>query len=169
MSSRREDEDTDATTVGTDDDDDDDLDGARPLVLQPTSLAVASSDHPLKPGGVTPRRPITMKSIKQSSSPLGQKAPAVVDLLETDTGDESFNEGEAAYREFKNRKAIKRKRSTANLKNRATKVTRVATANSFVGRFPTSDGKARPRRPLRDYGEEVSSEDELMEYSLPDY
>ncbi|PYI01952.1 DNA excision repair protein [Aspergillus sclerotiicarbonarius CBS 121057] len=167
MSSRWEVEDTDATTVGSEDDDDD-LDGARPLVLQPTSLTVASRDHTPKPENVTPRRPTTTNPIKQSSSSLDQKTPAVVDLLETDTGDESVNEGEAAYREFKNRKAIKRKRSTANLKNRATKVTRVATANSFVGRLPSSDGKARPRRPLRDYGEEVSSEDELMEYTLPD-
>lgn len=38
MGSHVEIEDTDATTIGSDDDD---LDGARPLVLQPTSLPVA--------------------------------------------------------------------------------------------------------------------------------
>ncbi|KAL7649660.1 hypothetical protein ACMYSQ_011492 [Aspergillus niger] len=167
MGSHVEIEDTDATTIGSDDDD---LDGARPLVLQPTSLPVADRDHVPKSEVTTPRRPTTTPTtIKQSPSPLDKKSHAVVEVLDTDSGDDSFNEGEAAYREFKNRKATKRKRSTANLRNRATKVTRVATSNSIVGRIPTSDGKARPRRPLRVYGEEVSSEDELMEHTLPDY
>ncbi|PWY91174.1 hypothetical protein BO70DRAFT_410912 [Aspergillus heteromorphus CBS 117.55] len=168
MASVCEVDDTDATTVGSDDDD---LDGARPLGLQPTMVSSAGRGPAPKPEDITPKASRTTEiPLKQPSSPLDTKTPTI-DLLATDTDDELFNDGEATYQEFRNRKATKRKRRSTTLKNatRATKVTRVATADSFVGRRPKREERAAPRRPLREYGIEVSSEDELMEYTLPDY
>jgi superfamily II DNA or RNA helicase len=81
--------------------------------------------------------------------------------------DASFNDGEAAYEAFKNRKSLKRKRTS--LSARKAKTTKVADPSSFVGRIPRQGGKPTPRRPWRQYGVEVPSDDELMEYMLPDY
>ncbi|KAL4774303.1 P-loop containing nucleoside triphosphate hydrolase protein [Aspergillus nidulans var. acristatus] len=81
---------------------------------------------------------------------------------------DSFNEGEAVYKEFKNRKSRKRKRtSTAVAKNKSSKA---AAEDTFVGRVPRKK-EVRGFRPtyLRDYREEVLSDDDLMEDTLPDY
>ncbi|RAH75165.1 putative DNA excision repair protein (Rad26L) [Aspergillus aculeatinus CBS 121060] len=160
--------DSDATTIGTDDDD---LDTPRPsarlALARQTSIA----------GDRTPR-PSTSTStpIKQQSSPPETKSPvAVVDLAgdsDSDDAPSSFNEGAAAYEEFKNRKSLKRKRhSTSARKSHVNKPLKLEppTTSSFVGRLPKPNARAKPRRPLREYGAEYSSEDELMEYTLPDY
>ncbi|PYH92470.1 hypothetical protein BO71DRAFT_357335 [Aspergillus ellipticus CBS 707.79] len=165
MASVREVDETDATTASSDDDD---LDGARPLALQPTTVSFAGKGRAPKPEDITPKASRTAQMpLKQPSSPLDKKTPTV-DLIATDSDGELFNDGEATYQEFKRRKTTKRKRSSTTLK-RPTKTARVATADSFVGRRPKREEKATPRRPLREYGIEVSSEDELMEYTLPDY
>ncbi|PYI31258.1 hypothetical protein BP00DRAFT_425733 [Aspergillus indologenus CBS 114.80] len=160
--------DSDATTIGTDDDDlDTPRPSARPAIARPLST----------PGDRTPRPSTSTRTpIKQRSSPPETKTPiAVVDIAgdsDSDHASSSFNEGAAAYEEFKNRKSLKRKRqSTSARKSNAHKPLKLEppTTNAFVGRLPKPNAKAKPRRPLREYGAEYSSEDELMEYTLPDY
>ncbi|KAJ5337659.1 hypothetical protein N7452_004387 [Penicillium brevicompactum] len=76
--------------------------------------------------------------------------------------DEEVNDGELAYKKFKERKSLKRKQSSAA--GRKSKTPR----NEFVGRVKQERPTPRPKRPLKDYGE-LSSEDELMENTLPKY
>ncbi|KAL1985675.1 hypothetical protein VTN96DRAFT_7542 [Rasamsonia emersonii] len=83
-----------------------------------------------------------------------------------DDDDDDFNDGEAAYKQFKNRKSLKRKRSS--LGGRKSKA-KVVAEDSIVGRVPKDRQIYRPRRQMREYDEEVSSEDELMEHTLPDF
>lgn len=83
---------------------------------------------------------------------------------EYDSDDGEFDDAEAAYNEFKNRKKLKRKRSTSRPRK-----TRTANPDSFVGLRPRKDDDPSRKRPrLKEYGD-VSSEDEGMEYILPDY
>ncbi|KAF7588918.1 hypothetical protein BBP40_005033 [Aspergillus hancockii] len=100
------------------------------------------------------------------SSPLDKTTPMVDLATETDTDDASFNDGEAAYQAFKNRKSLKRKRTSLSARKAKTPK---ADPDSFVGKFPRQGGKPTPRRLWREYGPEVPSDDELMEYTLPDY
>lgn len=106
--------------------------------------------------------------IRQLPSPSNRDT-SVVHLADTESGDDSFNDGEAAYKQFKERRALKRKRSSANL--RKSKKTKVANPDSFVGKRPKKENEqsTRTRPILRTYGEELPSDDELMEYTLPDY
>lgn len=109
----------------------------------------------------------THTPIKQTD-PRDQKQPPTVDLNAPSSSDDAtFNDGEAAYNKFKNRKSLKRKHSSASA--RKAKTPRMADPNSFVGRRPRQDAKTRPTRPWREYGEEYFSDDDLMEYTLPDY
>ncbi|PYH49094.1 putative DNA excision repair protein (Rad26L) [Aspergillus saccharolyticus JOP 1030-1] len=155
--------DSDATTVGTDDDD---LDTPAP------SAGPVSPRHVSTPS-VYPSRPPanTRTSIKQPSSPPEILTPVVNLASDSDSNDASFNEGAAAYEEFKNRKSLKRKRQpTSAQKSRAKKPLKLETpTNTFVGRLPKQNAKTQPRRPVREDGAVYSSEDELMEYTLPDY
>ncbi|KAH8423150.1 putative DNA excision repair protein (Rad26L) [Aspergillus melleus] len=153
-------EDTDATTV---DSDNDDLDAAPPV----NRLLNRNTSRPsLTEQGTPPKE--TSTPTKQPSSPLEKKPQTpVVDLDPPSSSDDTFNDGEAAYNEFKNRKSLKRKRSSASA--RKAKTPRMADLNSFVGRRPRQDAKTRPTRPWREYGEEFASDDDLMEYTLPDY
>lgn len=90
--------------------------------------------------------------------------PPQVISLSSDT-DSNFNDGERTYQEFKNRKNLKRKRGRKKEKERV-----AAPNDSFVGRRPKRgrDRKSLSRVKPREYGD-ASSEDELMEYTLPDY
>ncbi|PLB45575.1 putative DNA excision repair protein [Aspergillus steynii IBT 23096] len=146
-------EDTDATTV---DSDDDDLDAA------PTN------PRPARKNATPPPSTEALTPVKQTSSPDKKTRTPIVDLEAPSSSDDiSLNDGEAAYNEFKNRKSLKRKRSSASA--RKGKTPRMADPNSFVGRRPRRDAKTRPTRPWREYGEEFHSDDDLMEYTLPDY
>jgi DNA excision repair protein ERCC-6-like 2 len=95
--------------------------------------------------------------------------------------DNEFNDGEAAYQRFKNRKSIQRKRASLNArrarkgkgKGKETTNTRRTNRDSLVGRVTattvTGNGDT-PQRPFREYNEDpISSEDDLMEHTLPDF
>ncbi|KAB8235069.1 putative DNA excision repair protein (Rad26L) [Aspergillus alliaceus] len=153
-------ENSDAITVSSDDDD---LEVSRLSRPYKAALSRTASNSE-----VTPRpTPRSRSPVKEQSSPL-DKTTSVVDLVaQTDSDDTSFNDGEVAYQAFKNRKSLKRKRSS--LSARKAKTPKMADPGSFVGRRPRQSRRHTPRRPLREYGEEVSSEDDLMEYTLPDY
>ncbi|CEJ55898.1 hypothetical protein PMG11_02127 [Penicillium brasilianum] len=84
-----------------------------------------------------------------------------------DENDDDFNDGEAAYKKFKERKSVKRRQSAAATR-RAKAPKKEHRDQKMVGIIKPERAPARPKRPLKDYGE-VSSEDELMEYTLPDY
>lgn len=80
---------------------------------------------------------------------------------------DSFNEGEAVYQKFKNRKSRKRKRTSTVA---AKKPSKVAAKDAIVGRVPKKrEVKGYQSNYMRTYGEEVLSDDDLMEYTLPDY
>ncbi|KAG2411890.1 hypothetical protein HFD88_009446 [Aspergillus terreus] len=148
---------SDATTVD-DSDDDDDLDA---YLSKPTPRTKPTRS----PRAITP--PIT-HPIKQTSSSVENKHTPVAKGPSSDS-DGSFNEGAAAYEAFKRRKSLKRKRTSTSARKGKVKAPKPETPSSFVGKVPKHEDKPRPRRPLREYGEEVPSEDELMEYTLPDY
>ncbi|OGM43093.1 DNA excision repair protein (Rad26L) [Aspergillus bombycis] len=153
-------EDPDATTASSDDDDLDASRRARP--------SKAASSRTTSNSEVTPRpTPRSETPVEEQSSPLNNPI-SIVDLeAHTDSDDTTFNDGEAAYQAFKNRKSLKRKRTSMSA--RKTKTPKMASPESFVGRRPRQGGRPTPRRPWREYGDEVPSEDELMEYTLPDY
>ncbi|KAE8350227.1 P-loop containing nucleoside triphosphate hydrolase protein [Aspergillus coremiiformis] len=154
---------SDATTVSSDDDDLDVSPPSRPskAVRSRTTSTLEVTHRP------TPRSQTPVEEHSSSQPCLNRMTPLVDLAAQTDNDDTSFNNGEAAYQAFKNRKALKRKR--ISLSARKAKIPKMADPDSFVGRRPRQSGKPTPRRPLRDYGNEVPSEDELMEYTLPDY
>ncbi|KAF9884314.1 hypothetical protein FE257_001892 [Aspergillus nanangensis] len=160
MSSHWELQNSDATTVD-DSEGEDDLDTVHPSAVNVNPTRLSNKHTP-------PER----NPAKEISSPLANKDTPVVDLADdTSDNDDSFNDGEAAYEKFKKRKSLKRKRSSNSAQNIKEKSTKAAIPNSFVGRLPKREEKHRPRRPWRkEYGEEdVPSEEELMEHTLPDY
>lgn len=87
-------------------------------------------------------------------------------LSDSGSDDSDFNEGAAAYEQFKNRKSLKRKRAAAGSRK-----ARTTGKNSLVGLRPRSNdaGPSRKRQQLAREYKEVSSDDELMEYTLPGY
>ena len=78
----------------------------------------------------------------------------------------SDNDGDAAYKRFKNRKALKRKRAAAS-----TRRAKAVEEESIVGKRSkkiTRDGKSKlPTKEMRNWGSD--SDDNMMEYTLPDY
>ncbi|MCJ1304281.1 DNA excision repair protein ERCC-6-like 2, partial [Hypocenomyce scalaris] len=78
--------------------------------------------------------------------------------------DWSDDDGEWAYDKFRNRKAVKRKRIAAN-----TRKAKAIEKGSILGKRPKNGGNLEkaPANKMRDYGDD--SDDELMEYTLPDY
>ncbi|PGH29759.1 hypothetical protein GX50_07486 [[Emmonsia] crescens] len=77
-----------------------------------------------------------------------------------------FNDGTTAYEKFKNRKQIQRKQATAR-----TRKAKGIAQNSVVGKRPnkTEANTSRKRqRQLKEFGE-LSSDDDLMEHTLPSY
>ncbi|GAD92464.1 DNA excision repair protein (Rad26L), putative [Paecilomyces variotii No. 5] len=155
MGSERARQDYDTLTASTDDDD-----------LEGSNLSESRN-------AVSARREI--QDIRSEKNDQERRAPArrrirspekpTVTLSDSASDDSDFNEGAAAYEQFKNRKSLKRKRAIAESRK-----ARSAGKNSIVGRRPRNNdaGPSRKRRQLREYNE-VSSDDELMEYTLPDY
>lgn len=142
------------------DDDDDDLEFRSVLDRPRTTL---SGRGPVR--DVAHRSPRLPAKPETASTPLRPNAPVIILSDKGDSDDEDFGDAEAAYNEFKNRSLQrKRKRNTASARK-----PRVSQAHSFVGLRPKEDGLSRKRQRLRDYGEDVSSDDDGMEYTLPDY
>ncbi|KAJ5095710.1 hypothetical protein NUU61_005066 [Penicillium alfredii] len=110
------------------------------------------ANHPLS----TPLKTESAHTI----SPLELKTPV---KEQEDTDDEDFNDGAAAYKKFKERKSLKRRQSAAS-----TRKEKVPKEEVIVGRVKQERPTPRVKRPRRQYGD-VSSEDELMEHTLPDY
>jgi superfamily II DNA or RNA helicase len=140
-------QDPDASTV---DSDDDDLDSSPRF--HPNKRINLAGDPVIKPETATSKPPI--------------KPPKTPVIRLSDDSDGKVNDGELVYQEFKNRKSLKRKRGGG-------RKARVPDPNSFVGRRPRQENGRKPppsrAKPLmREYGD-VSSDDELMEYTLPDY
>ncbi|KAJ5751739.1 DNA excision repair protein ERCC-6-like 2 [Penicillium odoratum] len=117
------------------------------------NLTPLRSDTLDTPSRITINTPIEVQSETQSDS------------------DDGFNDGEAAYHKFKDRKSAKRKQTAAaNRKMKLPKITKRERPNDdmIVGLVKQEKAKPRPKRPMRQYGE-VSSEDDLMEHTLPGY
>ncbi|DAA75896.1 TPA_exp: Uncharacterized protein A8136_1267 [Trichophyton benhamiae CBS 112371] len=146
-------QDTDATT---EDSDDDDL-GYPSVARVPTkrrSPVQLSNDKPQKR-----QRPLLESPVTPG------RENNFIDLSKTasEGSDDEFNNGEAVYKEFKNRKTVQRKRSAAQMRKR-----RKIQRDSIVGRRGTGIESRKPARLPREYGD-LSSDDDMMEDTLPDY
>ncbi|KAM5472899.1 hypothetical protein MauCBS54593_002612 [Microsporum audouinii] len=148
-------QDTDATTDNSDDDDDDDL-GYPRAAKAPAKRRISAqlpNDKPPKRHKPSSESPIT---------PAREEDTIDLSNVASEATDDEFNNGEAAYKEFKNRKTVQRKRSAAQMRRR-----RKVQQDIIVGRRdPRAESK--PRRLPREYGDTTSDED-LMEDTLPDY
>ncbi|KAL2864179.1 putative DNA excision repair protein (Rad26L) [Aspergillus lucknowensis] len=165
---------SDATTV---DSSDDDLEVTRPMratanPYRHSSFKSENSTPKVEKTSHDPRRstPRITHSIGEPS-PIDQKTPVAGDTTdESISDDEFFNDGEAVYKEFKNRKSRKRKRSSMGVrKSTSAKSTKVAAVDDIVGRVPKKEAKAGRSRRVQEYKEDVPSEDELMDHTLPEY
>lgn len=84
--------------------------------------------------------------------------------VQSEDSDSEFNDGAAAYKKFKERKSLKRKQNAAAIRK-----AKAPKGDVIVGRVPKQERAApRVKKPRPEYGA-VSSEDELMEYTLPGY
>lgn len=171
-------QDSDATTISSDDEDDD-LDSTRQfkrsriaghfarqdevigLLDTPSDPIYKSQPQPATPTPTSKSEVQSNRILKQESSP--NETPVI--SLSSDHSDDGFNDGELAYQEFKTRQNLKRKRGPPS-----TRKAKAPARGSFVGRLPKREEKNGPSRvkPKKEYGD-VSSEDELMEHTLPDY
>lgn len=159
-------QDSDATTVNSDDDDD--LESTR-LFHSPR---VAAGPARQKQATISARDPVykthtPLKSTFQPN-PLVKQEPSrnpetPVITLSSDHSDDGFNDGELAYQEFRDRKSTKRKRGPPS-----TRKAKAPVRSSLVGRLPKREDKKKRVKPTKEYGD-VSSEDDLMEHTLPDY
>ncbi|KAM5449862.1 hypothetical protein MaudCBS49596_004624 [Microsporum audouinii] len=148
-------QDTDATTDNSDDDDDDDL-GYPRAAKAPAKRRISAQLPNEKP----PKR--HKPSSESPITPAREEDTIDLSNVASEATDDEFNNGEAAYKEFKNRKTIQRKRSAAQMRRR-----RKIKQDIIVGRRdPRAESK--PRRLPREYGDTTSDED-LMEDTLPDY
>ncbi|KAL4911787.1 P-loop containing nucleoside triphosphate hydrolase protein [Aspergillus aurantiobrunneus] len=162
-------DDLDAITI---DSSDDDLNVTRPIRNSPATNArpfLKSEDATPKPEKASPplrSTPAVTRPVK-NWSPSDQKIPVDDTTGGSSSDDGSFNEGEAVYQEFKNRKSRKRKRSSVGVRKSES---RMVAKDAMVGRVPKKKGVkgSRPKF-LRTHGGEGDSEDELMEHTLPDY
>ena len=165
-------QDSDATTI--DSTDDDDLDSTRPprrlnaddpprQYQSINSLLNTAREPILKAEATTPTSGTNSGTpVKREPSP--DSGNPVITLSSDDTDDADFNDGELAYKEFKNRKNLKRKRGGGSARKGKAPV-----RDTFVGRLPKKEERNPTQvKRTKDYGD-VSSEDELMEYTLPDY
>lgn len=118
---------------------------------------------------------------KENSTPLKSRAivsppqlttPAIdVKSEESDNGlDDTFNDGEAAYKKFKERKSVKRRKSAAATRKAKVPKREPVQSNPFVGLVKQERAKPTPKQVQKQYGDDVSSsENELMEHTLPGY
>ncbi|KAH8693776.1 putative DNA excision repair protein [Talaromyces proteolyticus] len=143
--------------------------------------------------GETRRRSDINNSRKRQRTPSDLEDQSVITDSDGDNNndedddilDDEFNDSQATYERFKNRNSIRRKRTSLkarkarkerdSLKGKETvkvkKEREASTGDTLVGRVLSRNAAPRqPKRPMREYTEElVSSEDELMEYTLPDF
>ncbi|KAM5443541.1 hypothetical protein MferCBS31731_001314 [Microsporum ferrugineum] len=148
-------QDTDATTGNSDNDDDDDL-GYPRAAKAPAKRRISAqlpNDKPPKRHKPSSESPIT---------PAREEDTIDLSNVASEATDDEFNNGEAAYKEFKNRKTVQRKRSAAQMRRR-----RKVQQDIIVGRRDPRAESKRRRLP-REYGDTTSDED-LMEDTLPDY
>ncbi|KAL4954047.1 P-loop containing nucleoside triphosphate hydrolase protein [Aspergillus filifer] len=169
-------DDLDAITI---DSSDDNQDASRPIKNSPkprarsSNLFVKSEHATPKAGPVSPTPLRSTPGITcpaKEASPPDQKIPLVEHTTDDGSSEnDSFNEGQAAYEAFKNRKSRKRKRSSIGVQKK--KPTKAAAKDAIVGRVQKQEAKAARHQPRRyqDYGDDVLSGDELMEHTLPDY
>ncbi|KAJ6092700.1 DNA excision repair protein ERCC-6-like 2 [Penicillium sp. IBT 16267x] len=149
------------------DSDDDDLEVTRHVKCTPTStVPKARNSANVKSENPTPLRSDTL----DTPSRITVNTPIKVQSEDSDS-DDGFNDGEAAYKKFKDRKSVKRKQTAAA--NRRAKLPKIPKREQpaddmIVGLAKPEKAISRPKRPLKQYGE-VSSDDDLMEYTLPGY
>ncbi|KAJ5550910.1 hypothetical protein N7461_005608 [Penicillium sp. DV-2018c] len=134
-------------TIDSDDDD---------LEVTHYSTPIARS----RPSGIKHDYATPVKS-EPTRTPSGPSTAVKVQPVDSD--DEDINGGELAYKQFKERKTLKRKQTAA-----ATRKAKMPRGDAIVGRVKQQRPTPRPKRPLKQYGD-VSSEDELMEHTLPAY
>ncbi|KAJ6171808.1 DNA excision repair protein ERCC-6-like 2 [Penicillium chermesinum] len=107
-----------------------------------------------------------LKSEAIGSTPQFTSPPIDIDSEEYE---DEFNDGEAAYKKFKERKTIKRRKSAAATRKAKIPKREPASSNQIVGLAKQERANPTPKRLQKKHGEDVSSEDELMEYTLPGY
>ncbi|KAL3474698.1 P-loop containing nucleoside triphosphate hydrolase protein [Aspergillus californicus] len=162
----------DASDATTTDSDDDDLEVTRPIRTTPTVYPRLKSENSSVKSERKIERLTPIRSTTGATPSIKPPSPDQKPLAGEETADDSisdddsFNEGEAVYQKFKNRKSRKRKRSSIGVQKR--KIDKVAAADAIVGLVPKKEKKVQSRR-LRDHGDELPSEEELMEHTLPDY
>ncbi|KAJ5500181.1 Helicase C-terminal [Penicillium expansum] len=101
--------------------------------------------------------------IKSESRNLLSSSSSAVKIQPVDSDEEDANDGELAYKKFKERKSLKRKQDAA-----ATRKAKMPRGDPIVGRVKKERPTSQAKRPLKQWGE-VSSEDESMENNLPGY
>ncbi|KAJ5996976.1 hypothetical protein N7499_006708 [Penicillium canescens] len=126
-------------------------------------LEVTHYSTPASNRGIAKPRNATPIKSETTRTPTGPSS--VVKPQPVDSDSDNFNDGETAYKKFKDRKSLKRRQSAAA--TRKTKAPR-NDADAIVGRVKPERPKPVQKRPLKQYGE-VSSEDELLEDALPGY
>ncbi|CDM33509.1 hypothetical protein DTO013E5_7372 [Penicillium roqueforti] len=110
----------------------------------------------LKHGADTPVKPESSRTHLSESS-------SAVKIQPVDSDEDNTNDGELAYKKFKERKSLKRKQDAA-----ATRKAKAPRRDAIVGRIKQERPTPRPKRPLKQWGE-ASSDDDLMENTLPGY
>ncbi|KXG45439.1 SNF2-related protein [Penicillium griseofulvum] len=133
------------------DSDDDDLE-----VTHYATPTASNRFSGVKHGANTPIKSEQSRTLLSGSS-------SAVKIQPVDSDEEDANDGELAYKKFKERKSLKRKQTAA-----ATRKAKIPRGDPIVGRIKKEKPTARPKRPLKQWGE-LSSEDELMENTLPGY
>ncbi|KAK2790513.1 hypothetical protein FQN52_005530 [Onygenales sp. PD_12] len=151
---------SDASTVG--DDEDDDLGFPRPASRIARHLNDAGGGSDLSE---------RLESVSHTRNNTETPSASVkTEVISSDVDDDllGFDDGAAAYEKFKNRKSLQRKRSAAiNRKAKAKSVNR----DAIVGKRPAQaeSSKSRKRQwKMKEYGE-LSSDEDLMEHTLPGY
>ena len=137
------------------------------------TIHLADRASPIKHGNTTPPRHALVKSELPSSPSVKEIRPPavpVVHLSDTQSGsddddDRDVNEGEIAYQNFKNRKSAKRKRASTSARK-----SKHPRTDSTRQQLRNDDKRKARRHGYREYNEDpVSSEDDGMEHTLPDY
>ena len=101
---------------------------------------------------------------RKSTDQVGMESIVILSSDESD--DDEFNDGEAAYKQFKHRRSLKRKRAAASSRK-----ARAVHRSSMVGgrgSGPEVDRVGQRLQESTNYGY-VSSDDALMVYTLPNY
>ncbi|KAJ6153008.1 hypothetical protein N7497_007327 [Penicillium chrysogenum] len=137
-----------AITIDSDDDD-----------LEVTHYAAPTTSN--RVSGVEHEAAIPVK--RESPRTLLSGSSSAVKIQPVDSDEDDANDGELAYKKFKERKSLKRKQEAA-----ATRKAKVPRGDPIVGRVKKERPTPQPKRPMKQWGD-VSSEDELMEDALPGY